>query len=281
MTVREFVLSEESWPAMPATHHAFLRTIVARLRDDDAVVGLAAGGSLILGRVDDYSDLDLLVIVDPAAWPGILERRQQIAAGLGPLLAAFIGDHVGEPRLFICLFGPPLVHVDLKFVTPGQLASRVEDPIVLWDRHGAVRDGLAAGRAPYPQPDLQWIEDRFWVWVHYAATKIGRGELFEVLDACAFLRARVLGPLVLQQARAQPNGVRRLEQVAPTWATRMRDTVAAYDIREIIRAVRAAIDVYRDLREASSRSTLQRRSGAEEAAIAYFERVAAATVGAA
>ncbi|MER7057532.1 MULTISPECIES: hypothetical protein [unclassified Streptomyces] len=29
-------------------------------------------------------------------------------------------------------------------------------------------------------PDLQWIEDRFWIWVHYGATKLGRGELFEV-----------------------------------------------------------------------------------------------------
>ena len=38
------------------------------------------------------------------------------AAGLGPLLACFTGEHVGEPRLLIALYGPPPVHVDLKFV---------------------------------------------------------------------------------------------------------------------------------------------------------------------
>jgi hypothetical protein len=34
------------------------------------------------------------------------------------------------------------------------------------------------------------------VWVHYDATKIGRGELFECLDLRAILRSAALAPLI-------------------------------------------------------------------------------------
>ena len=67
----------------------------------------------------------------------------------------------------------------------------------------------------WPAADPQWIEDRFWVWVHYGATKVGRGELFECLDMLAFLRATVLGPLIAQARGRRAAGARRLEQIAP------------------------------------------------------------------
>lgn len=270
----QILLPESRWPAMPEPHRSQLRSVLARVRRLESLVGLLGAGSFVTNRLDEYSDLDLVVVTSPSAWPGILEERYELAAEMGPLLAAFTGEHVGEPRLLVCLFGPPLVHVDLKFVTPDQLAVRVEDPVVLWARDDAVARGLAAGQAHYPHPDLQWIEDRFWVWVHYAAGKIARGELFEAVDFTAFLRGRVLGPLLLADAGAAPNGVRWIESAAPAAAQELVDTVAAYDARDAVRAMRAAIAHYRALRERDARS-LVRRSGAESAALAYLDQVAA------
>ncbi len=166
------------------------------------------------------------------------------------------------------------MHVDLKFVTPDELATRVEDPTVLWDRDGRVASALAAGAASYPAPDPQWIEDRFWIWVHYAASKIGRGELFEALDFTAFLRAQVLGPLALAEASAPPGGVRHVERDAPARARQMRETVARYDARDLVSSVRAAVALYRELRDSAGVERLQRRSDAEAAAVAYLDRVA-------
>jgi hypothetical protein len=103
--------------------------------------------------MDEFSDLDLVVLTDPSLFGEAPDRRRALAASLGTLLAAFSGEHVFESRLLICLYGPPLVHVDLKFVTPDGLASRVEDPIVLWDRDGRFRDALRSGSARYPAPD--------------------------------------------------------------------------------------------------------------------------------
>lgn len=233
------------------------------------IVGLAAGGSFAGGRMDEHSDLDLVVVVAQSAWPAILERRRDIAVTLGPLLGAFTGEHVGEPRLLIAMYGPPLIHVDLKFVIPDALRDRVEDPVLLWDRGEDLAALLATNRAHYPGPDPQWIEDRFWIWIHYAATKLARGELFEVLGFLAYLRSQVLGPLALAEAGVQPNGVRRLEENAVRRADAIRATVARYDRRDAGRAILAAVEAYRELRGESA----VHRSAVEGPAVDYARAV--------
>ncbi len=272
----EFTLSETHWPErLVLVQRDLLLELVAGLRRASGILGVAAGGSFISGDMDEFSDLDLVVLTDPSLFGEAPDRRRALAASLGTLLAAFTGEHVGEPRLLICLYGPPLVHVDLKFVTPDGLASRVEDPIVLWERDGRFRAALRSGSARYPAPDPQWLEDRFWIWVHYIATKIGRGELFSALDSLAFLRARVLGPLALEEATAQPSGVRRIERAAPARASELEATVARYDAVDCLRALGAAIALYRGLRERRATPGLRYSADAESAATVYLADIAA------
>src|SRR5690606_580969 len=134
---------------------------------------------------------------------------------------------------------------------------------------------LQEGEARFPAPDPQWIEDRFWVWVHYAAVKIGRGELFEAMDFLAFLRFQVFGPLVLLEAGAQPAGVRRVESVAPLRAAELQATVAMYDRESCIRCLYAAVDLYRSLRSADGASDVVANEAAESLALEYLANVAA------
>jgi predicted nucleotidyltransferase len=262
---------------VPEPQAAFLRRAVERLGADPRLVGVAAGGSYLTGTMDEFSDLDLVIAVDPPAYRLVMDDRQRIAASLGPLLSAFTGEHVGEPRVLICLYGPPLLHVDLKFVALADAAQRVEDPAVLWERDGRLTAALRGGQARYPTRDLQWIEDRFWTWIHYGAGKIGRGELFEAHDMLTFLRAQVLGPLMLQTVGARPNGVRRLEQAAPGWAREMEATVASYEARSTALALRAAAQMYRALRGAAATPDLAVHQDAEAAAMAYLDGILART----
>lgn len=270
----ESLLPESDWPAsLEPAQRALLRSLLTGLRRAPTLIGVAAGGSFISGRMDEFSDLDLVVVTDPDTWSAAPDGRRALAASLGPLLAAFTGEHVGEPRLLICLYGPPPVHVDLKFVTPDALAKRVEDPIVLWDRDGRLHEALRGGVARYPAPDAQWIEDRFWIWVHYVAAKIGRGELFDALDSLGFLRGRVLGPLILEEAGAQPNAVRRIEYDAPARARELEATLAGRDARECLRALQATIALYVSLRERRADPALRRSPEAEAAALAFFAAI--------
>jgi hypothetical protein len=263
------VLPQSAWPrTLPEPHRSLLRSLCDGLQAIPDIVGLAAGGSFAGGRMDEHSDLDLVVVVDESAWPAILEQRRDIAATLGPLLGAFTGEHVGEPRLLIAMYGPPMIHVDLKFVPPGALRERVEDPVLLWDRGQGLAALLATSRAHYPGPDPQWIEDRFWIWIHYAATKLARGELFEVLGFLAYLRSQVLGPLALAEAGVQPTGVRRLEEHAGRRVDAIRATVARYDRRDAGRAILAAVEAYRELREVAVQ-----RSAVEGPAVAFAQSI--------
>ncbi len=261
-----------TFPAsLPAGHRAFLTGALDVLAADARLVGVAAAGSFATDTLDEYSDLDLVIAVEPAHAAAVAGERRSIAASLGPLLAAFTGEHVGEPRLLICLYGPPLLHVDLKFVALPDVAKRVDEVVVLSDRDGRVAATLRTDVAHYPAPDPQWIEDRFWTWVHYVAAKIARGELFEAVDGLAFLRGLALGPLAMLRAGARPCGVRRLEQAVPDVAAELRHTIAGYDARDCVRALEAAIALYRTLRPADG---LVRCAAAEAAATRYLDDVA-------
>lgn len=57
--------------------------------------------------MDAFSDVDLILVCKPEDHPGLMRDRVALAEKLGPLVAAFTGEHVGEPRLMICLYGPP------------------------------------------------------------------------------------------------------------------------------------------------------------------------------
>ena len=230
----------------------FLRRLIEQLSADPRMVAILAGGSYLNDALDQYSDLDLVVAVEPGHYPAVMLEREALAASLGTLLAAFSGEHVGEPRLLICLYEQPLLHVDLKLVELSDLSERVEDPALLWARDGRAGRALAAGVAEYPAPDAGWIERRFWVWVHYTAAKIGRGELFDALHSLDYLRSVVLGPLGLQRAGARPAGVRRIETTDAELARRLRATVASYDAADCLRALQACVDVYRWLRPLSA-----------------------------
>jgi hypothetical protein len=258
------------------THTQFVDKVVELLRSDARIDGVAVGGSWVARQMDRYSDLDFVVGVSAEHHAAVMAERSALAARLGPLLAAFPGDFLGEPRLLICLYGPPLLHVDFKFVATPDLARRIEDPEVLWERDEALTRAMAVAPARWPTPDLQWSEDRFWTWVHYAATKLARGELFEVIDFLAFLRRVVLGPLAAVADGGRPNGARRLERTALTSVDALRQTVAAYDAASCQEALAAAIGLYRALRDRLASPELVRRDRAEALATRFLDEGAQA-----
>lgn len=262
--------------ALPATlplpHRQFIERALALLPQDQRLAGLAAAGSFLTGGMDEFSDLDLIVVAWPDRQADVLADRHGIAARLGNCIAGFTGDHVGEPRLLITLYDTPLLHVDLKFVSLADLHHRVEEPAVLWERDGALTAALALGRGSYPQPDIAWIEARFWVWMHYGALKIGRGELFEAIDMIGFVRSGVLGPLALRRAGARPQGIRRIEMADPAFAAALRDTLPAYDAADCLRALNACVRLYRELRDGTSERTP--KHAAEHAVVSYMNELA-------
>ncbi|WP_329006029.1 aminoglycoside 6-adenylyltransferase [Kribbella sp. NBC_00709] len=254
---------------VPEHLRVLAESVVAEAEKDPRVLAVVVGGSVASGTSDEYSDLDLVLVCTPEGQPECLAEAKEFAGRLGPLLASFTGEHVGEPRLLIALFGPPLVHVDLKFVTPDGYRTRVEDGLVLWQRDDTVDRVREESTAEWPQPDPQWIEDRFWVWVHYVAVKIARGELFEAMESLGAMRSISIAPLAGIGRTTRPAGVRRLETLAPELLPALRETVAMPDRADCLRALKATVDVYRTVRERSGVPVV-RRTAAEEAAVDFL-----------
>jgi predicted nucleotidyltransferase len=232
---------------MPYRHplqRTFVERALVHLAADARIDGVLAAGSAITGTDDAFSDVDLVLVCRDADYSAIMAERREVAAKLGSLLAAFTGEHVGEPRVLICLYDAPVLHVDLKFVTADALAHRVETPRVLFDRDGHVTRLLGAGTAAWPSRSAAWFEERFWIWAHYAATKVARGELFEAVDLLTYLRAQILGPMVARHHGQPQRGVRRLEPCSPAAAADLAATAPRLDAEDCWRALEAAVTLY-------------------------------------
>ena len=239
-------------------------------KSDAAILAVAVAGSAITAETDEFSDLDLIIVTHESVAPGAAKMRA-FAERFPGLVAAFTGEHVGESRLLICLYENPLLHVDFKFLQPHELEGRIENPVILFEREEILTRAHAASTAAWPMPDFQWIEDRFWVWVHYGAVKIGRGEFFEAADFLAFLRGQVLGPLFALKYGKLPRGVRRLEQfLSPEDLNDLKATHAPLDRKALILATHQAVEIYRKLR-ARNIQTIKTNERAEQVATTYLQ----------
>lgn len=254
--------------------HQFAERVAGIVGEDPSVVGLAAAGSWLSNELDEYSDLDLVLVTRNKAG-GDKQRMMGYAEKFGKLLSAFTGEHVGEPRLLICLYDEPLLHVDIKFVTLEEFAFRVEDPVILYDAFGQLEQSLQVTEAAWPNPGYQWIEDRFWVWMHYGLTKVGRGEYFEAIDFLASIRNMVLGPLLLISQGQLPRGVRKLEKHLPSnTLEQLKGTLALHDRTSLLKAIHRCVEMYRDLRSNLFGSDIRLQTGTEKKVLEYYDEIA-------
>ena len=257
---------------IPVHFQYFVNNLVNILQQDQEYMALAAGGSWIDKQIDRFSDIDL-VIVHRTPQLSVLQRKT-LAESAGDLLSAFTGDHVGEPRLLICLYDNPLIHVDLKFVYERDMTDRVEDPVILWDPENILKNVISTTKASFPHPDFQWIEDRFWVWIHYATAKIGRGELFEVLTFISFLQQTVLGPLALMSHGHLPKGVRKLEMILPEKDLEaMIRTTTVYNRQNCLDSINSAVTYYQHLRKSVMTDDVEYRTKAELRVLKYLHEI--------
>ncbi|MDA0106868.1 nucleotidyltransferase domain-containing protein [Vibrio sp. La 4.2.2] len=257
--------------SLPSAHRAQLEQIVSVLSQDPRFCGIGCSGSYASDTMDQYSDLDFVIAIEPKYYQEVMAQRFDILSQFDDMLAAFTGEHVGEPRLIVSVFGElELVHVDFKFVSLPDAAVRVDDTQVLWEKDSMLSDVFATAKPSYPQPDPQWIEDRIWIWTHYAATKIARGEYFETLEFLSFLRFHALSPLALKQAGLTPSGVRTIEKRLPEFAKKLEKTVALPEKESLKSALEHCVLIYLELR---ANETIEVNDRAKLACVDYLKNI--------
>ena len=240
---------------------------------DKSIIGLAVAGSWLANEMDEFSDLDLIVVTKEKI-AGNKEKMLGYAQQLGGFLSGFTGEHVGEPRVLICLYDHPVLHVDIKFLTLVEFHQRIETPVILFDTDGQLKSVIEQTESNFPYPDYQWIEDRFWIWVHYALLKIGRGEYLEALDFFGFLRMMVFGPLLHIKNENLPRGVRKVEtQLEEKDLDDLKSTIPAYGQRSLLDSLRNSISLYRRLRVCLFTNDIHVQKETEEKVMEYFNKI--------
>lgn len=251
-------------------HHHFAHHVTTLIQNDDSILGLAVAGSWLTNELDEFSDLDL-VLVTREKVGGDKAKMIAYAKGFGNFLSGFTGEHVGEPRVLICLYDDPLLHVDIKFVTSEEFRQRVETPVILLDKTGQLNTILQETEPRFPYPDYQWIEDRFWTWVHYALLKIGRGEYMEAYDFFGFLRMVVFGPLLHIRNGQLPRGVRKVETLLPAAdLEQLKATLPAYTAASLLNSLEQSVHLYRRLRTELFPASVALQPQTEQKVMAYF-----------
>ena len=251
----------------------FAERVANILGKDDAVIGLAVGGSWITNEMDEFSDLDLIVVTKEKI-TGDKETMLLCAKRFGEFLSGFIGEHVGEARVLICLYDNPLLHVDIKFLTLEEFHERIETPVILLDKDQQLQNVLVQTKSKFPYPDYQWIEDRFWIWVHYALLKIGRGEYIEAFDFFGFLRTVVLGPLLHIKNDNLPRGVRKVEtQLHDEDFNKLKLTIPVYERQSLLDSLLNSVSLYRQLRISLFTPGIQLQKETEQKVMQYFKEI--------
>lgn len=251
----------------------FANQIVESLKLDHSVIGLAVTGSWIRNELDEYSDLDLILVTKNKI-SGDKNKMLEYAGSFGQLLNGFTGEHVGEPRVLICLYDNPLLHVDIKFLTLDECKQRIENPVILLDTDYQLQQIISHTEPTFPYPDYQWIEDRFWIWIHYALLKIGRGELLETVDFLAYLRTTVFGPLLHIQNKRLPRGVRKAEmQFAKEDLGKIIGTIPVYSSASLLNSVENSVLLYKELRTNLYASDICLQKDTEKKVMQYFQEI--------
>lgn len=251
----------------------FADNVTKVITNDPGVIGLAVAGSWLTNEIDEFSDLDLILVTKEK----ISDNRSKMleyAGRFGNLLSGFTGEHVGEPRVLICLYDDPLLHVDIKFLTPDELSPRIENPVILADTDGQLQRSFDASEPRFPHPDYQWLEDRFWIWIHYGLLKIGRGEYFEAMDFLSALRMMVLGPLLHIRNGNLPRGVRRVEtQLDRKDLDALKLTLAEYNRDSLLNALVNCVKIYNGLRKELYDHNVKMQTATEKRVMDFLEEI--------
>lgn len=212
-------------------------TAIFASRSDLAV---AVSGSLVSGRIDQYSDLDFEILTPSATFiPEVAQWIGEKIQAIGTALAKFPATHIGMPNLHVHFFHRhgSIVKVDVwikeKEDAPKGHVLWAPD---FWDSEWRADTPGTTHHQPF---DARDHAERLIGWSWYTFTKLARGESFEAFDSLHCMRSKALLPC-LQFLYQQPfEGYRYAERRLPTeeQLALVAGVPASLETRELLRCL--------------------------------------------
>jgi predicted nucleotidyltransferase len=229
-------------------YRRLVERLVEAARADDRIQAVLVYGSHARGDADAFSDLDIGVVTADGAYDDLLTRREELLRSLGePLLL----EDFGNPVNLHAILADGAV---LEFIIHRESDLVLELPHrVLLDKAGVVERARQRRPAPAePAPSAEDIARRlraFWHDVDHLITALGRGDtwwaygqLDELRRGCLNLARLDAGLPLEDEAYWKIDAALPAERLAA-----LRGTVAPPEIRPMLTAASALLDLYRDL----------------------------------
>jgi predicted nucleotidyltransferase len=233
-------------------HKARLEAICLAAMREQRVVAMTIWGSFARGTADWYSDLDLGLVSEDDDVQHVSRTAREIAESSGPVVAAYPGEHFGEPDMVTVLY-EDLIHLDLTAIGLSAFAARrLPADFMLWERKELSslvgRAGEDVEEQEIPPGDLGGMDQKMWTWVWYAQSKILRGEVWEAYDSINYMRTFVLFPLVrVTEGVSSAEGSRWIDELIGDRREDFARTLPAPDRKAALDALRQTVRLYLDL----------------------------------
>lgn len=227
---------------------AFLRLFAER-----GDLAVAVSGSLASGEMDEYSDLDLELIVPEEQQVGeTIEWLIKAADSLGGVLASFPATHLGlrDLRIFFFERDGAVAKADVWVMSAKSFDAMPKAKLVVdpGGRLRARRSALPNSQA-WQEPDFSDLHNKFAGWIWYTCIKIARGEYTEAADSLGTMRSFALLPC-MQYVHSLPyEGYRKLETRFPADAVAALQATypAQMSFAELVRALSALIEIFEEV----------------------------------
>jgi predicted nucleotidyltransferase len=191
---------DEPW--VPARLRAPLTALVDACECDTAVRAAWVGGSLARDTADDWSDIDLHLLVE-----GADDFESHIVEWFEATLPVVLADQIPHvPRGFLFVT-PDWIHVDVIIHGSDGFAQAELPARVLLDRDDAVHDVPASAEQMVGEPYLPAEQVRLYLYfMGVTVTVVQRHEWLALAQGAAAFRDSLLIPLMLAE-----NGVRKAD----------------------------------------------------------------------
>jgi predicted nucleotidyltransferase len=251
----------------PEQRQEYLDRLLAALEADDRLAGVLIVGSGATGFDDEYSDLDLVVVVADGHDPETVwqEWRDPIARLLPVVRCGDVRYGPGSYLWVVLLEG--LLELDVGFVCFATLAARRARWKVAFDRSGRIEEAMRRSWQERPVPDVRAAHlravDSIWHYLLRAVAGVKRGQPWAAVHELEQVRSAAirLGALRLG---LENKHCREVHEMPPDFLADLEQTLPrTTDAPELLRAICAASTCFfrqaRELLEPEAVSEMEER----------------------
>jgi predicted nucleotidyltransferase len=227
----------------PEERQAILDRVLDTLRTDDRVAGVVIVGSGAVGFDDDYSDIDLAVVVaeEEDTLPVFRDWKPRIEALL-PVIHSFETIYGPHSYLYGFLF-KGFLELNLGFVCLANLFAKRARWQVAFDRSGKIENIMRSSWEQRVEPDVQTAYlrrlDSIWHYIIQVITALKRGHPWRALHELEQIRNRAV-ELAGLRLRLETKHFRHVDQMPEELLVELERTlICSLEPVDILRALKA------------------------------------------